>query len=169
MNGNNTAPPRRRARRGRRLLAAIVVAVASVVVAVAPSTPASAGTTQTCSDFVRIGDVDAKVCWDWYWVSTFFLWQPTAFHLVSKDASKSLYILIKTTPTNDPDEVYLGRRDGNANWAVPTSYSWDMFASRETTTTYVARRLPGRSADCLARFRHDSTAVWFIKPLSGSC
>jgi hypothetical protein len=147
-----------------------LVTVASAVVAVAPSTPASAIDTEfDCSKYVHIGDVDAQVCWEWYWTLPWAAqWRPKAFYLHSKNASKSLYVLIKTTPTNEPDEFYLGRKDGDASWGVPTSWSWDMNTGEETTTTYVARRLPGRTSDCLATFRHDNSEVRLIR-VTGSC
>lgn len=165
MNDTITAPPKRRF--GRLLAGALLALAAATTGTLVTAGPAAAA--QSCTPYFRVGDVDAQVCWNWGWIGgTTNNWRPTAWFLHSRDASKRLYIGIATNASNEPEWVYLGAKDGNGSFGVPTSWSWDMRSGVESTTTHVARRLPGRTADCLALVRHDRYNL-FVISVTGQC
>lgn len=162
----------------RRFFATAVLMVAALVAPLTFTASPAAAAAYRCLDtdyhntgWFSLGDVTVRACWEWHYLGEGTAqWRPTAFYLDVANASKRVYVRIDTNTSNEPDFKYLGAKDGNASWGVPANFAWDMDSGRETTTTRVARRLPGRSEDCVARIRHDRSKVFLIdNPTIGSC
>ncbi|WP_432971125.1 hypothetical protein [Dactylosporangium sp. CA-233914] len=121
-----------------------------------------------CTDSAKVGDVTVRACWTWGWVKGTSIWRPRTMRLTTSDATKAVTVTIMTSEENSPVSLNLGKVSGNLVWLVPATFSWDMTAGVESTTTYVVRRVPGRQTDCTARIRHQPTKA-FVMDVTGSC
>jgi len=108
-----------------------------------------------------------RVCWTWYWVSGTSIWRPHALY-VNTDSTKLYYLRVDTNAWKSPPYVYLEGKKGPASFGVPSEYTWTMLSDVESTTTTIARVIPGRSEPCVGWFRHDRDRL-FPYRYTGSC